>query len=81
MGKDPRVSFGRRVRALRKERGFSQEGFALHSGLDRSYLGAVERGERNIALINICKIADALGVNPSELMDFLGGKEELAKDP
>lgn len=70
MKKDPRVLFGRRVRSLRKARGYSQEAFALYAGVDRSYLGAVERGERNIALINICKIADALAISPSELMDF-----------
>ena len=69
---DVLVRFGRRVRALRKARGLSQEAFALKSGIDRSYMGSVERGERNVALINICKIADALGVSPAELMEFRG---------
>lgn len=67
---NPQILFGRRVRSLRKARGLSQEAFAFKSGIDRSYMGAVERGERNIALINICKIAAALEVSPSELMDF-----------
>jgi len=64
-------NFGRRVMTLRKERGLSQEDLALKAGLDRSYLGGVERGERNISLINIIKIACALHVEPSELLGGL----------
>jgi len=60
--------FGHRLRELRKQRGFSQESLALSCGLDRSYMGGVERGERNISLINIHKIARALGVQPRELL-------------
>lgn len=62
------VRFGNRVRELREKKGLSQEGLALESGLDRSYVGGVERGERNISLENIEKLARALGVNPSELL-------------
>jgi transcriptional regulator with XRE-family HTH domain len=62
------VRFGNRVRELRKKRGLSQEGLALESDLDRSYVGGVERGERNISLENIEKLAKALGVHPSELL-------------
>jgi transcriptional regulator with XRE-family HTH domain len=61
--------FGDRVRALRKRKGFSQESLALVCGLDRTYIGGVERGERNISLINIHKIAAALCVNAQELFD------------
>ncbi len=61
--------FGRRVRKLREEAGFSQEGFAAHAGLDRTYQGGVERGQRNIALRNIEKIAKGLGVSVSDLFD------------
>lgn len=43
---------------------------ALESGIARSYLGGVERGQRNIALLNICRLAEALNLKPSELMDF-----------
>lgn len=68
--KDPRVLFGRRIANLRKQLGWSQEKLALESGLARSYLGGVERGQRNIALVNICRLADALSVHPSELMQF-----------
>jgi len=59
--------FGERVRELRKHKGLSQESLALACELDRTYIGGVERGERNISLINICKIAEALGVNAKEL--------------
>jgi transcriptional regulator with XRE-family HTH domain len=60
-------NFGKRVRVLRIRRGLSQEDLALESGLDRSYVGGVERGERNISLVNIHRIAKALGVPPSKL--------------
>lgn len=66
--KDPRVLFGRRVAYLRKQVGWSQEKLALESGLARSYLGGVERGQRNIALVNICRLAEALSVEPDELL-------------
>jgi transcriptional regulator with XRE-family HTH domain len=60
-------TFGARMRALRKARGLSQEALAFASGLDRSYLGAIERGEKNVSLINIRRIADALGVGAGDL--------------
>lgn len=62
-------SFGERVRVLRNERGMSQELLALACGLDRTYIGGVERGERNISLINIYKIALALDVPMKELFN------------
>lgn len=68
---DPRVVFGRQLAALRKQAGLSQEGLALESGLARSYLGGVERGQRNIALLNICRLAAALRRHPSELLQTL----------
>ncbi|PDW01705.1 helix-turn-helix domain-containing protein [Candidatus Viridilinea mediisalina] len=64
------VKFGSNVRALREKRGLSQEQLAFAASLDRTYIGGVERGERNIAIINLCKLAAALGVQPS---DLLGG--------
>jgi transcriptional regulator with XRE-family HTH domain len=57
------------VRELRGVTGLSQENFAAECGLDRTYLGGVERGERNISLRNIDLIASALDVSLSELME------------
>jgi transcriptional regulator with XRE-family HTH domain len=59
--------FGERVRELRKGKGLSQEALALACGMDRSYVGGVERGERNISLINIYRIAEALGIDAKDL--------------
>lgn len=64
-------NFGERVRNLRGEAGWSQEEFAAECGLDRTYMGGIERGERNLALRNIEKIAEALELTISELMDGL----------
>ncbi len=57
----------RKIRELRKEKGFSQENFAYEVGLDRTYMGSVERGERNIAAINLIRIAKTLKVEVGEL--------------
>ena len=61
--------FGEKVRELRKQKELSQESLALICGLDRTYIGGVERGERNISLLNIYKIAAALGVPAKELFN------------
>lgn len=61
--------FGSRVRKVRRDKGFSQEELALESSLDRSYIGGVERGERNISLVNLFKLSKALSVPPSELLE------------
>jgi len=63
--------FGTTLRRLRDERGFSQEELAERAGLHRNYVGGVERGERNVALENIVKLAKALAVPPKDLfIDF-----------
>ncbi|MDP3457026.1 helix-turn-helix domain-containing protein [Methyloversatilis sp.] len=64
--KDDLQQFGRRVAELRKERGWSQEKLALESGIARSYLGGVERGQRNIAVLNVLRLARTLGYEPGE---------------
>lgn len=63
-------AFGTRLRALRKAKGLSQESMALMCGLDRTYIGGVERGERNISLVNIHRIATALGLDVRELFKW-----------
>jgi transcriptional regulator with XRE-family HTH domain len=63
--------FGYRIRQIRKERGLSQESLAAICKLDRTYIGGVERGERNVSLRNIDIIARALDVTMSELMKDL----------
>jgi transcriptional regulator with XRE-family HTH domain len=61
------IALGKSIRDTRERKGLSQESVALLSGIDRSYLGGVERGEHNIALINIAKIATALEVQLKDL--------------
>jgi transcriptional regulator with XRE-family HTH domain len=67
--KEWRRAFGERVRRLRLPTGMSQEALAARSGLHRTYVGSVERGERNISLENIHALAEALQVDVWELFD------------
>jgi len=60
--------FGRKLRTIRTEKGISQEELAQRSGLHRTYVSSVERGERNISLVNIAKLAGALGIKLPDLM-------------
>jgi transcriptional regulator with XRE-family HTH domain len=60
--------FGDRLRTLRRKRRLSQEEFADIAGLDRSYIGIIERGDRNVSLKKVAMIADALGVSLSDLL-------------
>ncbi len=64
----PLVQIGRNIRLARQKAGLSQEALALSSDLDRSYVGGVERGERNISALNLCRIAHALAVIPASLL-------------
>ncbi len=66
------VGLGAVIRAERQAQGLSQEALADKANIDRSYMGGVERGEHNIAIMNLLKIADALGVNASVLLDQAG---------
>lgn len=63
-------AFGEHLAKVRRELGWSQERLALEAGLARSYVGDVERGLRNIALVNIFKIADTLNVDVTTLFKF-----------
>ena len=62
---------GKRIRELRQQTGLSQEKFALKIGMDRTYFASVETGKRNIAILNIKKIADGLSMKLSELFEGL----------
>ncbi len=63
-------AFGKRMRQLRRERGLAQDRLAAQAGLSASYVGFIERGERNPTLETIYKLARVLGVAPKELLDF-----------
>jgi len=67
-----RAAFGRRVRVLRVARGMSQEDLADAAGVHRTYVSSLERGLRNVGLDNVFALADALGVDPSELFSTGG---------
>lgn len=65
------IKFGKRVREERLKKKLSQEELATKAGVHRTYIGMVERAEKNITLLNIEKIAKALDITISELFDFL----------
>ena len=71
MAADPRATFGKHVRKLRLDRGLSQEKLGELADLHRNYVGGVERGERNIAIINIVALAHGLRVKPAKLLETL----------
>lgn len=59
---------GLAIRAARTAKGFSQEAFADAAGIDRSHMGKIERGERNVSVLNVARVADALGTTIASLM-------------
>ena len=67
------IKFGGRVREIRKEKGLSQEELSFKADLHRTYIGMIERAEKNITLINIEKIANALEVS---INDLFNGKDD-----
>lgn len=66
------VALGDAIRRARTGAGLSQEALAVDADLDRSYMGGIERGEHNLTMMNIVKIADALKLKPSTLLDSAG---------
>jgi transcriptional regulator with XRE-family HTH domain len=72
MSENPNQVLARKLRFFRSERGWSQERFAERCGLHRTYIGAVERGERNVTLNTLMEIANAFGVVPAELISDAG---------
>jgi len=71
MTKNPKLlKFGRAIRKLREGKGWSQELLAEHAELHRNYVSSLERGERNVALLNITQLAKALNLKASKLLEL-----------
>jgi len=68
------LKIGGNIRAARKKRGYSQEEFADIAGFSRSYYTEIETGKRNISILNLVKIIEALNVDPNEIIGFLKPK-------
>jgi transcriptional regulator with XRE-family HTH domain len=66
--------FGETLREHRQRAGLSQEKLAAKAGIDRTYVGGAERGERNVALVNIVRLAEALDIAPAELLRSVSGE-------
>ena len=64
---DIRTRFGRRLRGIRKERGLSQEELAFRAGVHRTYVSSAERGQRNVGLVNVERLAQALDIDIGDL--------------
>ncbi len=62
------VRIGDGIRALRTQKGISQEELANLSGIDRGHMGRLERGERNLSILNLFRVAEGLGVKPSDIL-------------
>lgn len=69
------VTFGKRIKELRKQTGLSQEKFALKIGMDRTYYASIESGKRNVSLKNIEKIASGFDISISQLFIGVGNKK------
>lgn len=68
------IKFGNKAREIRTKKGFSQEYLAHIANVDRTYIGMIERAERNVTLVSMEKIANALEVPLKDLIDFYNGK-------
>ncbi len=71
----PKQLFGANLRRIRKSTGLSQEDLADRAGLHRTYISSIERAERNISLENIFRLAEALDVDPGDLLNPVNGRE------
>jgi transcriptional regulator with XRE-family HTH domain len=71
------VVLGNRIRELRRKQGFSQESFADHCGLHRTYMGGIERGEHNLTIQTALTIAKGLGITLSKLLSGIDGQIEV----
>jgi len=66
------IALGNAIRDARKQQGVSQEKLALLAGIDRSYMGRIERGDNNVAVLTLLKIGQALNINMADLMSEAG---------
>ena len=71
------VLLGQRIRARRLSKGWSQEELADRAKLDRSYIGGIERGERNITVLKLCQVASPLVLDPGVLLQGIRGARSL----
>jgi transcriptional regulator with XRE-family HTH domain len=67
---------GKTVRLLRAARGYCQEAFAQAARLNRAYMGGVERGQRNVGVVNLKRIAETLGMSLSQLFAVVEGAKQ-----
>lgn len=73
------IKFGLMIKKLRTEKNLSQEDFAFECGLHRTYIGQIERAEKNISIKNVEKIANALGMDVKDLFDFSKLDDDILK--
>jgi transcriptional regulator with XRE-family HTH domain len=76
---DLKVVLGKRIRELRSKYGFSQESFADHCGLHRTYMGGIERGEHNLTIETLMTVAKGLEITMSDLLAGIEKQEGLSK--
>jgi transcriptional regulator with XRE-family HTH domain len=74
------ISLGVKIRAMRNRKGFSQDGLALQCGLDRSYMGRIERGEVNITVDKLYQISALLGCEPADLLPSICEVDRSARN-
>lgn len=79
--KEIQILLGTRIRELRRKRGFSQESFADHCGLHRTYMGGIERGEHNLTIQTALTIARGLGISLSKLMSGIEAELDTPVPP
>jgi transcriptional regulator with XRE-family HTH domain len=76
---DLKVVLGQRIRELRSKSGFSQESFADHCGLHRTYMGGIERGEHNLTIETLMTVSKGLGITMSDLLAGIEKQAEPSK--
>lgn len=74
------ITLGTKIRSMRNRKGFSQDGLALQCGLDRSYMGRIERGEVNITVDKLYQISELLGCEPADLLPSIGDVDRSARN-